>query len=94
MSRVSWIDSDNHPALDEHISQLEHFTQALADGVVDKDELAKQQEHLIAAMRAVEPTLSDEQHEAVTRLLAELSAFTVMTVLHDMTIDRVRRAIK
>lgn len=94
MARVSWIDADNHPTLEAHVSQLEHFTRSLADGVVDKAELAKQEDNLIAALRAVEPTLSDAQHEAVTKLLAELSAFTVMTVLHDMTIERVRRAIR
>ena len=94
MARVSWIDGNNHPTLDEHISQLEHFTQAIADGVVDKAELAKQEKNLITALRTVEPMLSDAQHEAVTKLLAELGAFTVMTVLHDMTVDRVRRAIR
>ncbi|MBK7071508.1 MAG: hypothetical protein IPH44_04310 [Myxococcales bacterium] len=84
MARASWIDDDNHPDLDAHVSQLEHFTTAIADGVVDAGELAIQADNLKAAMRAVEGTLSDEQHAAVTKLLAETCAYAVMQVLHDM----------
>ncbi len=84
MARASWIDDDNHPDLDAHVAQLEHFTAAMADGVVDAAELATQEDNLKAAMRAVESTLSDEQHAAVTKLLAETCAYAVMQVLHDM----------
>ena len=42
MARASWIDDDHNPQLDEHVAQLEHFTQALADGVIDATELEKQ----------------------------------------------------
>lgn len=94
MGRANWIDDDNHPDLDAHVGQLEHFAQALADGVVDAKELSTQEDNLKAAMRAVEGTLSDEQHAAVTRLLAELTAYTVMQVLHDMAQAKVRQAIK
>jgi hypothetical protein len=93
MARVSWIDEDNHPDIDSHMEQLDHFTQALADGVVDTDELAKQQDNLIAAMRAVESDLTDDQHAKVTRLLAELAAYTVMEMLHSMAQARVESAI-
>ena len=92
MARVSWIDQDNLPALDEQVDKLEHFTESLADGVVDADELEKQQEHLIAAMKAVESDLSDEQHEKVTKVLVELTAYNIMHLLHDMAKERVRKA--
>ena len=71
---------------------LEHFTQSLADGQVDKGELDKQEESLVAAMKAVESDLSDEQHEKVTKLLAELSAYNVMATLHELAGARVRKA--
>lgn len=93
MGRSSWIDDDNNPALDEHVARLEHFTQAMADGVIDAGELEKQESLLIEAMRAVEGSLSDEQHAQVTRLLAELAAYSVMQVLHGLAAARVRQAV-
>lgn len=93
MGRQSWFDADDHPDIDSHMEQLDHFTTAIADGVVDADELAKQEQNLIAAMKAVEGDLSDEQHAKVTKLLAELAAYTVMEMLHDMAKARLARAI-
>ncbi len=90
MARTSWIDSDSNPDLDAHVSKLEHFTQSLADGVVTKDELEKQENNLVAAMKAVEATLSDDQHAKVTKLLAELTAYSVMRTLHDLTAAHVK----
>ena len=94
MARASWIDDDSNPALDAHVAQLEHFTTALADGKVDANELEQQEQHLIAAMRAVEASLDDATHAKVTKLLAELTAYTVMQVLHDMAKAKVQRAMK
>ncbi len=93
MARVSWLDEDTDlPLIDEHVQQLEHFTDALADGVVDADEVEKQRQALVAAMKAVEADLSDEQHEKVTRLLVELTAFNTLTMLHEMAAARARKA--
>ena len=92
MARVSWIDADSTPQLDEHVAQLEHFTQAMADGRIDKDELDKQEQALVAAMKAVETELSDELHGKVTRLLAELTAYNVMQTLHELAASRARSA--
>jgi len=93
MARVNWLDEETDlPALDEHVAQLEHFTQSLADGVIDNAELAKQQQAVVDAMKAVQNDLSDEQHEKVTRLLVELTALNTMQVLHEMAAARVRAA--
>jgi hypothetical protein len=94
MARTSWIDADNHPDIDAHVSQLEHFTKSIADGHVDNAELAKQEQNLLAAMRAVEKDLSDDQHAKVTKLLAELAAYSVMELLHTMTQAKLERAIR
>ena len=85
MARTSWIDADSNPDLDAHVAQLEHFTKSMADGNVDKDELEKQENNLVAAMKAVESSLNDEQHAKVTKLLAELTAYSVMRTLHELT---------
>ncbi len=92
MPKVSWLNDDNVPQLDERAQSLEHFTTSMADGVIDKDELKKQEENLVAAMKAVEGDLSAEQHEKVTTLLVELTAFNVMSVLHDLASARARQA--
>ena len=94
MARSSWIDDDSNPHLDDHVQQLEHFTNSIADGVVDAGELEKQEQNLVAAMRAVEGQLSDELHGKVTKLLAELTAYTIMQVLHDMAAAKVQNVTK
>lgn len=91
MARASWIDDDSHPDLDAHVAQLEHFATALADGVIDAGELAKQEQLVADAMRAVESSLDDATHAKVTTLLAQVTAYTVMQVLHDMAQARVRK---
>lgn len=93
MARSSWINDDSNPDLDKHIAQLEHFGQSLADGVVDENELATQEKNLVAAMKAVEGSLDDDQHDKVTKLLAELTAYSVMRTLHDLAQARVQQAV-
>lgn len=93
MARSSWINDDHHPDLDAHVGQLEHFTQSMADGVIDAKELATQETNLIAAMKAVESSLDDDQHHKVTRLLAELAAYSVMRTLHEIMAARAQNAV-
>jgi hypothetical protein len=93
MARTSWIDDDSHPDLDAHVGNLEHFANSLADGVIDAQELATQEKNLVAAMRAVEGGLSDDQHAKVTKLLAELTAYSVMRTLHEMAQARIQSTV-
>ena len=94
MARASWINDDTTPDLDAHVGQLEHFTQSIADGVIDAQELATQEQNLVSAMKAVESSLDDEQHAKVTRLLAEVAAYSVMRTLHEMAQARVQGALE
>jgi hypothetical protein len=93
MARASWINDDSHPDLDAHVDNLEHFATSLADGVIDQAELATQEKNLVAAMKAVEGSLSDDQHTKVTKLLAELTAYAVMRTLHEMAQARIQSAV-
>lgn len=93
MARASWISDDSHPDLDAHVGSLEHFSASLADGVIDDQELATQEANLVAAMKAVEGALSDDQHAKVTKLLAELTAYSVMRTLHEMAQARVQKVV-
>jgi hypothetical protein len=93
MARASWINDDTTPDLDAHVEQLDHFTSSLADGVIDDQEIATQEANLIAAMKAVESSLSDEQHARVTKLLAELTAYSVMRTLREMAQSRIKKIV-
>lgn len=93
MARTSWLDESNdNPTLDGKVQELESFASAMADGKVDKDELARQEARLVAVMKDVEPKLDDAQHEAVTKLLVELSAYDIMRTLHELQVEHLRRA--
>ena len=95
MARTSWFDEKaEHPAIQERVSKLESFTSALADGVVTKQELAGQEQRLVAAMKSVEAELNDQQHAKVTNVLVELTAYNIMRLLHELHTERLRMAIK
>ena len=89
--RTSWFDeNDAHPVVLESVSKLESFTSAMADGVTEKNELAGQEQRLVAAMKHLEAELSDELHEKVTNVLVELTAYNVMRLLHELHAERAR----
>jgi predicted transcriptional regulator len=93
MARASWFDDKaEHPVVHEQIQKLESFTDALADGIVSKQELSGQEQRLVAAMKQVEPELSDDVHAKVTKLLVELTAYNVMRLLHELQAERARMA--
>jgi hypothetical protein len=93
MARTSWFDDNaQHPSIHERMEKLESFTSALADGQVSKQELTAQEARLMTALKAVEPDLNDAQHEKVTTLLVELSAYNVMRLLHELRAEQTRMA--
>lgn len=93
MARIDWFDDKkNEPVVDEQVQKLESFVNAMADGVIEKAELEKQQSSVVVAMKAVQDELSDSQHEKVTRLLVELSAYNVMRLLHELQQTRLQQA--
>ena len=95
MAKTSWFDERaEHPALHERVEKLESFTTAMADGVVDKKELETQEQRLAAAMKRLEPKLSDELHGEVTTVMIELTAYNVMRLLHELQTERARVAFR
>ena len=92
MARSDWFDdSKDLPVIDEQMNKLEHFVASMADGVIERAELEKQQSSVVAAMKAVEGDLNDAQHAKVTQLLMELSAYNVMRLLHELQSKRLER---
>jgi len=93
MARTSWFDERaEHPVIQEQLAKLDSFTSAMADGVVEKRELDAQEQRLTAAMKRLEPDLSDDLHAKVTTVLVELTAYNVMRLLHELQAERARMA--
>lgn len=93
--RINWLDENTDlPALDERASSLQHFADSMADGVIDADELSTQTDNVVKAMKAVQGRLSDEEHALVTDLLLELTAFNIMSTLHEFSASRLRGSFK
>jgi predicted transcriptional regulator len=93
MARTSWFDDNaQHPSIHERMEKLESFTSALADGEVSKQELSGQEARLMAALKSLEPDLTDAQHAKVTTVLVELSAYNVMRLLHELRAEQTRMA--
>jgi len=92
VARTNWFDDSELPIIEEQVHKLESFTEAMADGVIEKQELERQQDSLVQAMRDVEAELNDDQHAKVTRLLVELSAYNVMRLLHELHTRQLQKA--
>ena len=91
MARTSWFDvKAEHPVIQERVEKLETFTSALADGMITAQELKDQEQRLMAAMKALEPALSDDVHAKVTTVLVELTAYDVMRILNGLQTERVK----
>ena len=93
MPRTSWFDDADLPVIDEQVHRLQTFTEAMADGQVEKAELERQQDSLVAAMKAVEAELNDSQHAKVTQLLVELSAYNIMRLVHELQRRRLEKVL-
>lgn len=83
--RQSWVDANSETTLiDDYARKLSGFVDALADGVVQKQEVADQEARLVALMKEIEPTLDDTQHAQITKLLCELTAYNMLEVLNGL----------
>lgn len=95
MARQSWLDDKAQtPLIDGYVQKLSTFVEALADGRVEDAEVKAQEARLVALMKEVEPSLSDEQHAKVTQLLCELTAYNIMQTLNTLQSARPHAVFK
>jgi hypothetical protein len=81
--KTRWFDdASDTPLLAEYARKLDVFIDAIADEVVERRELAAQEKRVVDLMKEVEPLLSPEAHEKVTRLLCEVTAYDLMHAMH------------
>ena len=89
MTRKSWLDDDMQSSMiDDYAKKLGTFASAIADGLIEANELAAQEKRVVDIMKRVEPKLDDALHDEVTKLLCELSAFNTMQTLHEISAAR------
>lgn len=85
MAKQSWLDSDGTTTvIDDRAKKLEGFMEAMADGQIDGDELAAQEQRVVALMKEIEPQVDDPLHAKLTDLMCELSAFNFMQLLNQL----------
>jgi len=81
--KTPWFDTHTEaPMLAEYARKLDSFVDVVADGRVDLSEIEAQEARVVALMKEVEPLLSPEAHEKVTKLLCEVTAYDLMNTLH------------
>lgn len=81
--KTPWFDdASDSPLLAEYARKLDSFLDAVADGRVDSKELDAQEKRVVDLMKQVEPHLSSEAHELVTKLLCEVTAYDLMNAMH------------
>ncbi|OGO04288.1 MAG: hypothetical protein A2Y73_04120 [Chloroflexi bacterium RBG_13_56_8] len=88
MARSRWFDPETSEMnFMLYMEQMESWQQALADGVVEPEELRQQSERVAELLRALEPKLNEELHEEVTNILYEMAVLYGMAQLADMTLN-------
>ncbi len=92
--RTSWLSDEGDVTIEDHARRLGSFMEAMADGIVSRDELEAQEERIVALMKAVEPKLDDALHAEVTALLCELTAYDIMKLLCSMQEARTNTVFK
>jgi hypothetical protein len=86
MVRSSWFDDkSNELKFSKYVEKMDSWQMALADGVVQPEELQQQMERVAEMLRALEPKLSDEVHEQLTNILYELAVFYGMQRMAELT---------
>ena len=82
-AKTPWFDEASEtPMLAEYARKLDSFLDVVADGRVESTELVEQEHRVVTLMKEVEPLLSPEAHEKVTRLLCEVTAYDLMNAFH------------
>jgi hypothetical protein len=88
MARASWFEgASTLMNLDEYVSRMESWQQALADGLVQAGEVRQQAKRVEDMLRKLEPKLSDELHEELTQILYELAVLYGMQKLAESTLE-------
>ena len=82
MSRP-WFDKETGLlCLDEYVAEMESFQKVMEDGIVTDEEIVEHSELLTKALKKLESLLDDDQKEAATDVLCELSVLHAIAQVH------------
>jgi hypothetical protein len=88
MAGKSWFDEEtNEMMFSKYMEQMESWQAALADGVVEPEEVRQQAQRVAEMLRALEPKLSDELHEELTQIFYEWAVLLGMERLAQLTAE-------
>ena len=83
-----WFDPQTHVLLlDEYVTEMASYQQAVADEVITDEELTAQAHKVTALLQELEDALTPETKELATRALCELA---VLSALQRKRLDAVR----
>ncbi len=86
MAKRSWFDPESNELMfSKYLEQMESWQSALADGVVEPEEVRQQAERVSEMLRVLEPKLNDELHEELTQVLYEWAVLQGMERLAQLT---------
>ncbi len=89
MAREGWFDvQSNEVGFSKYVAHMESWQKALADGVIQPDEVREQAERVAGLLRALEPKLSDELHAELTNAFRELAVLYGMQRLAEETMRK------
>ena len=88
MARTSWFDAESSAlAFDHYVEKMDSWQSALADGVVEPQEVQQQAERVSRMLRTLEPKLSNTLHEELTQIFHELAVLYGMQQLAEANSD-------
>lgn len=83
MERDGWFDGKGVDLLrDEFLEDHAGWRRYIADGQITAAEILEQETRIIEMLKEVEPTLNDEQHTAMTKVLLEYEVLVNMALVH------------
>jgi len=88
MSKEKWFDPESNELMfSKYMARMESWQQALADEVVEPQEVRQQAKRVANMLRALEPKLSDELHEELTSVFYEVAVLYGMERLADLSMQ-------
>jgi len=87
VARAKWFDSQSNELLfDKYATQMDSWQKAIADGMIEPEEIEQQAQRVAGLLREIEPKLSDELHDKLTQALYELAVLYGMVQTSELAL--------
>ena len=84
MARAKWFDgASNELLFSKYVDQMSSWQEAIADGVIDPEEIDAQVERVGALLQEVEPLLTDALHDKLTNIFYEMAVLYGMVQMSE-----------